>query len=162
MVQGSFVGGLWDVNAGRFYGRLGSRLCAGAVDATMLRAGAAGEGEPFLQGVAGAMDANGGVAGGDVGGLRKGLQSAAAKVDTTKDVVVLRLQSRQDLFNTATDDVVGFLVGSRLGKEIQIDEILCPAVESAVFGGAVTVVVDNGIAQDAVEPGYGGLVVMQG
>lgn len=41
------------------------------------------------------------------------------------------------------------------------DQVFGPLFDGAIFGGAMPVVVDDSVAQDAIEPGYGGLFVVQ-
>jgi hypothetical protein len=48
------------------------------------------------------------------------------------------------------------VVGSTAGEEIG-----GPLLEGAVFDGAVAVVVDDGVAKDAIEPGGGGLAAAE-
>jgi hypothetical protein len=51
-------------------------LSAGAVDAAVFGAGATGEDELLLEGLAGSVGSDGGVAGGDAGFLCEGLERA--------------------------------------------------------------------------------------
>jgi len=125
----------------------------------MLGAGSTGQGELLFKCLASAMDADGGVAGGDSGGSGEGVQCALAKINFADDLAVLRLDGGKDLLDAAADDILCRRVGGGLGGQVA-----SPAFERAVFGGAVAVVVDNGVAQDAIEPGYGrlGLVERRG
>ena len=56
-----------------------------------------------------------------------------------------------------TDDLLGGGVGFDFGGEIA-----GPLLEGTVFGGALAVVIDDGVAEDTVEPGDGGFVVAEG
>ena len=63
------------------------------------------------------------------------------------------------------EDVVDALADDLLGGRVELvfgGEVFGPLLEGAIFGGAMTVVVDDGVAQDAVEPGDGGLVAAEG
>ena len=102
------------------------------------------------------MDANSGVAGSDARGFGEGFEGIFAKVDAADDLAVLQLKGRKDLLDALADDVLCALVRRSFG-----DEIVGPSFESAVFGSAVAIVVDDGIAQDAIKPGYGRLVVVE-
>lgn len=129
---------------------------AGAVDTAMLGTGSAGERELFFQRLTRPMDADGGVAGSDAHGFGESFERVFSKIDAANNLAVLRLDGGEHVLDASADDILCTLVRRCFG-----DEIAGPSFESAVFGGAVTIVVDDGIAQNAVEPGDGGLVFVQ-
>lgn len=128
----------------------------GAVDAAMLRTGSAGKRKLLFEGLASTMDSDSGVSRGDAGGFGKSFEGIFCQIDAANDLAVLRLKGRKDAFDALADDIVHRGIGLDLGGEV-----LGPLFESAVFGSAVTVMIDNCIAQDSVEPRYSGLFFLQ-
>ena len=123
----------------------------------MFGAGATGEDELLFESLACAVRTYSGVAGSDAGFLREGLECIFGEVDFADNLAVCRFEFVEDVVDALTNDLLGG------GVELAFDgEILGPLLQSTVFGGTVAVVVDDGIAQDAVEPGDGGLVAAQG
>ena len=123
----------------------------------MFGASAACKDELLLESLSGAVGSYGGVAGGDAGFLREGLECIFCEVDFADDLAVCRLEFVEDVVDALADDLLGGCV------ELVFDgEIFRPLLESTVFGGAVAVVIDDGVAQDAVEPCDGRLVAAQG
>jgi hypothetical protein len=130
---------------------------AGTVDATVFRTGATDERELLFQGLPGAMDADCGVCGGDVGLDGECLEAAAFEIDIADNFAVSRLHRAEHIADALADDLVGLRIGLRFGGQF-----LRPALEGSVFGGAMAVVIDDGVAQDAVEPRDGRLFAAQG
>lgn len=141
---------------GEFAGKETGGSGAGAVDAAVLGAGSAGERKLLFQGLASAMDADGSVTGSDSSGFGEGFEGIFSKIDAADDLAVLGLQGGEDADDALADDVVHGLV--RLGFS---DEVFGPVFESAIFCRLMAVVIDNRVAQDAVEPGCGRLFLVQ-
>jgi len=123
-------------------------LCAGAVDAAMFGAGAADEGELFFKGVAGAMNTDRGIASGDSSFLCEDVEGGVGEIDVAEYFAVGGLHGVESFNDALADDLVSLRVGCVFGRKV-----LRPAFEGTVFGGAVAVVIDDGVAQDAIEPG---------
>ncbi len=131
-------------------------LGAGAVDTALFGAGSAGLYELFFESLTGSVGSDGGVAGCDAGSFGEGLEGAFGQIDFAKDVAVCWLDGGEDAVDALADDLLGGRVELDFGGQVA-----GPLFEGAIFGGAVAVVVDDGIAKDAVEPGYGGFVVAE-
>ena len=129
-----------------------SILSAGAVDATMFGAGAADESELLFEGMACAMDTDGRVAGGDSSLLCEDVEGGVSEINVAEDFAVGRLHGVERFNNALADDIVSLRVWCGFGRKV-----LRPAFEGTVLSGAVAIVIDDGVAQDAVEPGAGGL-----
>src|ERR1700732_419861 len=136
---------------GKFGDRWRDWSGAGAVDAAVFGADAADLGELLFEGLTSAMDTHGGVAGGDSDFFCECVEGGIGYVDAAEDFAVGGLHSEEDFVDALADDLVGLRIGGGFG------EVLRPAFEGTVFGGAVAVVVDDGVAEDAVEPGCCGL-----
>ena len=122
----------------------------------MFGAGATGEDGLFLESLACAMGPNGGIAGGDAGFLCERFECVLCEVNFADDFGICRLELLEDVVDALTDD----LLSGRI--KLSFDgKIVGPLFESAIFGGAMTIVVDHGVAQDAVEPCDGGLVAAE-
>ena len=130
---------------------------AGAVGAGEFGAGAADPDEFFFEGLARSMDADGGVSRADSCFRCEGFEILACEVNAAENLTVGGLEGGQYLVDATADNLLGLWVGRGAGREI-----LRPLLESVVFGGAVAVIVDDGVAQDAIEPGDGGLFLTQG
>ena len=102
------------------------------------------------------MEANGGVARGDSGLGCEGFKTLVCKVDAAENLAVGRLKGWKYLVDATADDLFGLRIGCSIGCKV-----VCPLLESAVFGGTVAIVVDDGVAQDAIEPGDGRLFIAQ-
>lgn len=102
------------------------------------------------------MDADGRVACGDTGFASKGLERASGYVYFAEDFVVGGLELAKDVIDALAYD--RFSLRVRLALDSQI---LCPAIQCAIFDSAMAVVVDDGVAQDAVEPCDCGLTATQ-
>jgi hypothetical protein len=102
------------------------------------------------------MEANGGIAGGDSGLGCEGFKALACEVDAAENLAVGGLDGGQDLMDATADDLLGLRIRRSFGCEV-----VCPLLESAVFGGTVAIVVDDGVAKDAIEPGDGRLFAAQ-
>src|SRR5215469_1399960 len=61
---------------------------------------------------------------------------------------------RLEIAHYGVDAVADDLLGLRIEPGLCC-QVLCPAIERAVLGGAMTVVVDHSVPQDAIEPGRG-------
>jgi hypothetical protein len=125
-------------------------LHTAAVGADEFGADAADPNELGFESLSRSMEANGGIAGGDSGPGCEGFKALACEVDAAENLAVGGLDGGKDLLDTTADDL--------LGLSVRWDfccEVLCPLLESAVFGGTVAIVIDNGVAQDAIEPGDG-------
>lgn len=129
---------------------------AGAVDATMFGAGAAGLDELFFEGLTGAVGTDGGVCGGDSRLFSEGVDGVFGKIDVANDLAVGGFERREYVVDALTDDLVSCRVRLSFG-----DEVFGPLLEGAVFGGAMAVMIDNGVAQDAIEPCHRGLVFVE-
>jgi hypothetical protein len=114
----------------------------------------AGEDELLAEGLTGSVSADGGVAGGDVGGFGEGFEAALGEVDLTNDLAVGGLHGGEDRVDAGADGLLGGWIDCGFGEEVD-----GPLLESTVFDGAVAEVVDDGVAKDAIEPGGGRLAV---
>lgn len=117
----------------------------------MFRADATNESELLSECLTSAVDADCSIARRNTCLGREGFKAEIGQIDITEDLAVGGLHGGQHLADAVTDDLLSFRVGSGLDCEV-----LCPALERTIFGCAVSVVVDDGVAQDAVEPGEGG------
>jgi hypothetical protein len=115
-------------------------------------AGAADLGELLFEGLASAMDTDGRVACGDSDLLCESIEGGVGQIDAAEDFAVGGLHGEDGFGDALADNLVGLRIGGGFG------EVLRPAFEGSVFGGAVAVVVDDCVAEDAVEPGCGGLL----
>jgi hypothetical protein len=118
-------------------------------------ADAADQHELFFESLTRAMYADGCVASGDAGVGGEGFKAFSGEVHVAQNLVVSRFKSGEHLADALADDCLGLRVGCGFG------EVVRPALEGSVFGGAAAVVIDDGVAEDAVEPGDGGLVAAQ-
>ena len=102
------------------------------------------------------VDANSRIAARDSGRLGEIVQTALAEIDDGQSFTILRLERGQQLRNALADVVPDFrfscLVGGKLAP---------PSFHGAVRCRAVPVVVDDRIAQNAIEPRDNALVVAQ-
>jgi hypothetical protein len=137
-------------------GVTGLRLRAGAVDAGEFGTDAADTDKLGFKGLARSMEANGGVAHSDSRFGCEGFEALACEVDAAEDLAIGGLDGGKYLVNAIANDLLGLRIGCSFGCEV-----LRPLLESAVFGGAVAIVVDDGVAQDAIEPGDGRLFTAQ-
>jgi hypothetical protein len=131
-------------------------LRAVAFDAGEFGTDAADPNKLGFKGLAGSMETNGGVARGNSGPGREGFQALAREVDAAENLAVGGLDGGKDLVDATADDLLSLSVGCGFGCEV-----VCPLLESAVFGGTVAIVIDDGVAQDAIEPGDGRLFTAQ-
>lgn len=115
----------------------------------MFGAGAADLDELLFEGLTGSMDADGSVAG-------EGLQAVFFEVDLAEDLAVRGFHVLKDVADALADDLFGLRFGRRFGFEIP-----GPLLECAVLNGAMAIVVNDGVSQDAVEPRDGRLVAAQ-
>ena len=122
----------------------------------MFGAGATGEDELFLESLACAMGPNGGIAGSDAGFLCERFECALREVDFPDDLSICRFKLVEDVVDALTDDLLSRWI--KLGFD---GKIVGPLLQGAIFGGAMTIVVDDGVAQDAVEPCNGGLMAAE-
>jgi hypothetical protein len=99
------------------------------------------------------MKTHGSVAGGDSLRLCKGVERLFGEVNIADDLAIGGLEMLDDLVDALADDLMGHDVGLGLGQEL-----VRPSFQSAIFGGSMTIVVYDGVSQDAIEPGYGRLV----
>ena len=123
---------------------------AGAFDAGVLGAGSAGEEELLAEGGAGAMGADGCVGGSDLLGVSVEAEGLLVEVDCSEEVGVGGGDEVEDAGEAGADFVVKLDGGGGL-------EFVREGLEGFALGGAAAVVVDDGVAEDAVEPGYDGL-----
>ena len=131
-------------------GNVAGLATAGAFEAGVLGAGSAGEEELLAEGGSGAVGANGGVRGGDVVGVGVLLQGLLVEVDGAEEVGVAGGEGVEDAGKAGADLVVEFDGGGGF-------ELVREGFEGFALGGAAAVVVDDGVAEDAVEPGDDGL-----
>ena len=129
---------------------------AGAIDATVFGTGTADERELLFQDLAGSMDADCCVRGGDVGLGGECLEAAAFEFDVADNFTIGRLHGAEHIADALAHDLLGLRIRLCFGGQF-----LRPSLEGSVFGGAMAVVIDDGIAQDAVEPGDGRLFAAQ-
>lgn len=132
----------------------GLRACA--VVAGARTTGTAEFDKVLSEGLTSSMDPDSGVASSDAGGAGEGFQRIARDIHLAKDLVIGRLEFVQHGVDALADDLFGLWIGRSLCYKI-----LCPAIERTVFSRAMSIVIDDGVAQDAVEPGDGGLSVAQ-
>ena len=92
------------------------------------------------------MGADGGVGGGDVVGVRVEGEGLLVEVDGAEELGVAGRDEVEDAGETGADLVVG--LGGWRGLEF-----VSKGFEGLAFGGAAAVVVDDGVAQDTIEPG---------
>jgi len=112
--------------------------------------------ELFAESGAGTVGADGGIAGTDPLGVRIRGEGSLAEIDFAEQGSV----GRCDRVECAGDALAGGLVEKRIGGSLSL-ELLRPAFEGRAFGGAAAVVVDDGVAEDAIEPSDGGFVLTQ-
>jgi len=132
-------------------------LRAAALDTGEFGTDAADPDKLGFKGLAGSMEANGGVARGDSGAGCEGFQAPASEVDAAENLAVGGPDGGKDLVDAITDDLFGLSVGCGFGCEV-----VSPLLEGAVFGGTAAIVIDDGVAQDAIEPGDGRFFTPQG
>jgi hypothetical protein len=132
-------------------GRWRSRT--GAVYAAMPSADAADQHELFFQGLARSMYADGGISPGNASFVCKAFEAVVGEVYFAKDLAVGGFESRDYLIDALADDFFGSGIWCDCGK------VMGPMFESTVLGGAMTVVVYDGVSQDPVEPGSGRFLV---
>lgn len=125
----------------------------GAVETGVLGADVTCGDELLPEGLTRSMKADGSVARGDSFCLCEGIERLFGEVDIANDLAIGGLEVFNDLADALTHDLMGCHVGLGLGQEF-----VRPSLESAVFGCSMAVVIDDGVAQDAIEPGYGRLV----
>ena len=135
----------------------GASLSAGAMDAPVTGAGPADQRELLPQRLAGAMDADSGVSWRDSCLCGKGLQALLGQIDVAENFAVSGLHAEQSLTDALADNLLRLNVGDRLQSKV-----LSPALQGAIFCGAVTIVVNDRIAQHAIEPCRRGLFAAQG
>ena len=130
---------------------------AGAVDAGVFGADAADECELLAERLTGAVDADCCISRRNscLGG--ESFEAQLGQIYVAEDLTVGGFHGGEHLADALADDLLGFRIGSGFGCKI-----LCPALECAIFGCAVSVVVDDGVAQDAVEPGDGRFLATKG
>jgi len=127
-----------------------------AVKAAVCGAGAATLDQLLAQRGARAMGTDCGVASGD--GLRRCVSSQALfrQVDFAKERGVGGGKSVE----RAGDALAGGVHEKRIGRGFCF-ELARPTIEGRAFRGAAAMVIDEGVAQDAVEPGDGGFILAQ-
>ena len=108
---------------------------------------AAGGNQRFFEGLASAVDADGCVRNADVIARGEVGQRRFLQVHIAKDIRVIWLERRQHSGDALADDIARQIVRLYGGFKL-----VCPLRESAVFEAAMPVEVDDGVAQDAVEP----------
>lgn len=113
----------------------------------MFRADAAGFDEVFAERGAGAVGADGCVGWGDVLLGCKLLQGLLAEVDGAQKLGVIGMDGVEHAGEAGTD--VALCLRWRSGLAL---ELFAPLFEGVVFGGAAAVLVDDGVAQDPIEP----------
>jgi hypothetical protein len=105
----------------------------------------------FFEGLASSVHADGGVACGDSHFFCEGDEACFSQINFAEDFAVGGIHGEEDFVDALADDLLGFRVWRGFG------EVVGPALEGTIFGSAATVVVDDCVAQDAVEPGDSGL-----
>ena len=119
-----------------------------AIETAVIGAGTAGLADLFLERLAGAVDTHCGIVRGDGGLVREIVQGAFLDIDDTQGVAILGFESLKQGGDTLAD------FGAELGRGSDfVLKLLAPGFEGAGSGGAMAVVVDDGVAEDAVEPG---------
>ena len=132
---------------------IGRRSMAGAVETGVLGADTACGDELLPESLTRPMKTHSSVAGGDSLCLCKGVERLFGEVYIADDLAIGRLEVLDDLVDALADDLMGHDVGLGLDQEL-----VRPSFQSAIFGCSMTIVVDDGVAQDAIEPGYSRLV----
>jgi hypothetical protein len=100
---------------------------------------AADQHELLFQGLAGAVNADGSVPPNDASTVCEAFKAFISVVYFAKDLAVGGLEGGQDLIDALLEDFLGAKIGCERGK------VMGPTLESTVFGGAVTVVVYDGV-----------------
>ncbi len=102
------------------------------------------------------MDSDGGISRCDAGSIGDCFKRFAVEFDLAENLAVCGLEFVEGPKNAVTGAVFCQRVWLGFGGDI-----LRPAIEGAVFSGAMTVVVDDGVAQNAIEPGNNGISTPQ-
>src|SRR6187402_3743415 len=123
---------------------------AGALEAAMLGAGAAGLLQALAQRRSGSVQPYGRVIGCDAELAGDVRQRAALQLDAAEHLGVLRFQGRDQVVNALADGAFErrFELGLALGVFGNV------ALYAALQGGLPTVVIDERVAQQAIEPGH--------
>lgn len=114
----------------------------------MYGAHAASGGDLLAEGLAGAVDADCSIVGGDACMGGESGEGLVVEVDGFNRFAILRFQCLQQAVDTLADAAVEGLVGVLVGFQV-VDQLICDAGR----GGTVAVVIDDGVAKEAVEPG---------
>ncbi len=114
----------------------------------MFGAGAAGADDLFLQSLSGAVDADGGVIGGDAGLGGEGVEGAVVEIDEFESLAVFGFEIVEQVEEALADGVAGVGVGG-----IGLQRIVREGFVAAITGGLLAVVIDDGVTEDAIEPG---------
>lgn len=123
----------------------------------MLGASSAGRLDLPLQGFAGAVYPDGGISRGNAGLGGQVFQTSLPQIDGFERRSVLGLEGFQQTVEAATDFALGGVFGGCGGIQV-----FGPGIKQASFGCLVAVMIDDGVAQYAVEPGYRAFIVPEG
>ena len=123
-------------------------------------AGAAGSSEFAAESGTGAVGADGGVAGGEFVAVGEVGEGCVGEIDFAEDLGVGGAEGGEDDLDAAADEgASGDVGGGGLGVgEVQLGD---PAIHRGGLGGVMAVVIDDGVAQDCVEPGDGRFVLAE-
>src|SRR5580658_9954009 len=127
----------------------------------MLRADAARADQLLLQRGAGTMSAHRRIARSQVVLRGKVNERAATEIDLAQNLNIGPLQRRQQLPNAAADDALSEFV-VEIGAFAILFKFGSPAFERNIFRLAAARVIDDGVAQDGVEPRDDGAAVAYG
>lgn len=126
-------------------------------------AGTAGPGELATEGRARAVGTDGDIARGEVVAASEVGERGVGEINLAKDLGVGGTKVGKNVLDAAADEgACGGVRGGGLGVRTREAELEEPAIHGGGFGGVMAIVVDDGIAQHAVEPSDGRLILAQG
>jgi hypothetical protein len=128
-----------------------------AIEAAVLGAGATGLFDLTAQRLPGAMYPDGCVFGGNAGLLRELVQVALLQIHNPQRIAIFGLERIEQAGNALADFLVQLGLGLLAGGEIPF-----PGFCGSREGGALAVMIDDGVAQDAIEPSHNLFVLNAG
>jgi hypothetical protein len=101
------------------------------------------------QGFPGPMQADGGIFRRNTRLLRQVTEGAVFQVDNPEGILVFRLERGEKAGHALADLLPQHLIGF-----LSLGELSAPFLQGARSGGPLTVMIDDGVAQDPIEPGH--------
>jgi hypothetical protein len=128
-----------------------------AVEAAVIGASAAGLFDLAAQGFPGPMHADGGIVGRDSRLAREVADVAIVEIDDLQRLAIFGLEGCEKAGNTLAD----LLTEEGIGL-LNPGGLAAPGLQGALGSGAAAVMVDDGIAEDPIEPGDNLLILDAG